>query len=218
MLIAHSGTQNHFFSKAPISRPWLWPVLLSPVRVQPATLPNCSPPTREFREALPAAVWDAAGSASPECDPASPASELCRADRPSVPPQPRRVMAVASAIAIVDANVERPILDRFSTKNPLIKWRTGRDSNPRTAINRYTLSRRAPSTTRPPVRKHLGVGGIHAPARLRKVRLNLSHKWLFAGLIRPIPTRFGAAPPPDRAGRSRSRPYSPPPRRTGTSG
>jgi hypothetical protein len=36
-------------------------------------------------------------------------------------------MAVASAIAIVDANVERPILDRFSTKNPLIKWRTGRD-------------------------------------------------------------------------------------------
>jgi hypothetical protein len=31
-------------------------------------------------------------------------------------------------------------------------WRTGRDSNPRTAINRYTLSRRAPSTARPPVR------------------------------------------------------------------
>ena len=34
----------------------------------------------------------------------------------------------------------------------LAVWRTGRDSNPRTAINRYTLSRRAPSTARPPVR------------------------------------------------------------------
>ena len=33
-----------------------------------------------------------------------------------------------------------------------VGWRTGWDSNPRTAINRYTLSRRAPSTTRPPVR------------------------------------------------------------------
>src|SRR5689334_20902685 len=41
-------------------------------------------------------------------------------------------------------------------------WRTGRDSNPRTAINRYTLSRRAPSTTRPPVRK--GSGAYTAPA------------------------------------------------------
>src|SRR5690606_26346312 len=31
-------------------------------------------------------------------------------------------------------------------------WRTEGDSNPRYAINVYTLSRRAPSTTRPPVR------------------------------------------------------------------
>ena len=32
-------------------------------------------------------------------------------------------------------------------------WRRGRDSNPRYAINVYTLSRRAPSTTRPPLRE-----------------------------------------------------------------
>src|SRR5690554_8173419 len=31
-------------------------------------------------------------------------------------------------------------------------WRTEGDSNPRYAINVYTLSRRAPSTARPPVR------------------------------------------------------------------
>ncbi len=31
-------------------------------------------------------------------------------------------------------------------------WRRGRDSNPRDAINAYTLSKRAPSATRPPIR------------------------------------------------------------------
>ena len=40
-------------------------------------------------------------------------------------------------------------------KNPhryvRIKWRTGRDSNSRWALDPNTLSRRAPSTTRPPV-------------------------------------------------------------------
>ncbi len=33
----------------------------------------------------------------------------------------------------------------------MCKWRTGRDSNPRYGVTVYTLSRRAPSTTRPPV-------------------------------------------------------------------
>src|SRR5438874_13366600 len=40
----------------------------------------------------------------------------------------------------------------MSPGRTLFYWRTERDSNPRTAINRYTLSRRAPSTTRPSVR------------------------------------------------------------------
>src|SRR5688572_28531570 len=31
-------------------------------------------------------------------------------------------------------------------------WRSGRDSNPRYAFGVYSLSRRAPSTTRPPLR------------------------------------------------------------------
>ena len=38
--------------------------------------------------------------------------------------------------------------------------RTGRDSNPRDAINVYTLSRRAPSTTRPPVREGVASRGL----------------------------------------------------------
>ena len=49
----------------------------------------------------------------------------------------------------------------FASKNPnpliargflLTDWRRGRDSNPRYAINVYTLSRRATSTTHPPLR------------------------------------------------------------------
>src|SRR5690606_37425392 len=35
---------------------------------------------------------------------------------------------------------------------PLRIWRRGRDSNPRYAFGVYTLSRRAPSTARPPLR------------------------------------------------------------------
>jgi hypothetical protein len=35
---------------------------------------------------------------------------------------------------------------------PMIVWRRERDSNPRYAFDVYTLSRRAPSTTRPPLR------------------------------------------------------------------
>ena len=37
-------------------------------------------------------------------------------------------------------------------KGPFLIWRRKRDSNPRYAINVYTLSRRAPSTTQPPLR------------------------------------------------------------------
>src|SRR3569833_1247470 len=54
-------------------------------------------------------------------------------------------------------------------------WRTERDSNPRTAINRYTLSRRAPSTTRPSVHASQGAGiyrnwGAKQAGRLRTAR------------------------------------------------
>ncbi|CAN5232014.1 recombinase family protein [soil metagenome] len=35
-----------------------------------------------------------------------------------------------------------------------LKWRSGRDSNPGWAFDPYSLSRRAPSTTRPPLRMH----------------------------------------------------------------
>src|SRR5690606_28189340 len=40
----------------------------------------------------------------------------------------------------------------FTGKSPAAKWRSGRDSNPRYGFAVYSLSRRAPSTTRPPLR------------------------------------------------------------------
>ena len=44
-----------------------------------------------------------------------------------------------------------------------LKWRSGRDSNPRYGFAVYTLSRRAPSTTRPPLRE-AGSPSIGTPA------------------------------------------------------
>ena len=44
------------------------------------------------------------------------------------------------------------------------RWRRGRDSNPRWAINPYTLSRRAPSAARTPLREVDG-GGVPAAPR-----------------------------------------------------
>ncbi len=45
------------------------------------------------------------------------------------------------------------------------KWRSGWDSNPRRALDPYTLSRRAPSTTRPPLRAGAAsMGGAGSPA------------------------------------------------------
>ena len=41
---------------------------------------------------------------------------------------------------------------------PGLKWRRGRDSNPRYAFDVYSLSRGAPSTTRPPLRSGLIIG------------------------------------------------------------
>lgn len=40
------------------------------------------------------------------------------------------------------------------------RWRSGRDSNPRYAFDVYSLSRRAPSTTRPPLRIALEGGSL----------------------------------------------------------
>jgi site-specific DNA recombinase len=47
-----------------------------------------------------------------------------------------------------------------------LKWRSGRDSNPRYAFDVYSLSRRAPSTTRPPLR----IAGGSALALIAGVR------------------------------------------------
>lgn len=54
------------------------------------------------------------------------------------------------------------------------KWRSGRDSNPRYAFDVYSLSRRAPSTTRPPLRRNQivavsGVNRVHIPSHWRRL-------------------------------------------------
>ncbi len=48
------------------------------------------------------------------------------------------------------------------------KWRSGRDSNPRYAFGVYSLSRRAPSTTRPPLRIALELRPLAARDHFRK--------------------------------------------------
>ena len=50
---------------------------------------------------------------------------------------------------LVPQIISKPLKNK---QNQLLNWRRERDSNPRYAINVYTLSRRAPSTTRPPLR------------------------------------------------------------------
>ena len=74
-----------------------------------------------------------------------------------------------------------PLIKREAPRGGLsLYWRRGRDSNPRYAINVYTLSRRAPSTARPPLPLHPLAprprGAVAPPhrkgARTRRGRLN----------------------------------------------
>ena len=48
-------------------------------------------------------------------------------------------------------------------------WRSGRDSNPRWAFDPYSLSRRAPSTTRPPLRMLWRLRALAGLETLRKM-------------------------------------------------
>ena len=51
-----------------------------------------------------------------------------------------------------------------------LKWRSGRDSNPRYGFAVYSLSRRAPSTTRPPLRMLWRLRALAGLGAFRKVR------------------------------------------------
>jgi site-specific DNA recombinase len=53
---------------------------------------------------------------------------------------------------------EELVITAANTCTVHLPWRSGRDSNPRYAFDVYTLSRRAPSTTRPPLRAPCGCG------------------------------------------------------------
>src|SRR3954469_1569041 len=67
----------------------------------------------------------------------------------------------------------------------------GRDSNPRYAFGVYSLSRRAPSTTRPPLRMRWKEGDLVAPRHQGKARWSGRDWTRFA---RPSPPRSRAAP------------------------
>src|SRR5687768_3482447 len=55
-----------------------------------------------------------------------------------------------------------PLLSHFPLLYQTLttRWRSGRDSNPRYAFGVYSLSRRAPSTTRPPLRMPARAGPL----------------------------------------------------------
>ncbi|ABQ69730.1 Resolvase, N-terminal domain [Rhizorhabdus wittichii RW1] len=56
----------------------------------------------------------------------------------------------------------------------VLKWRSGRDSNPRYGFAVYSLSRRAPSTTRPPLRMRWKAGSLAGGDGFRKAREHVS--------------------------------------------
>jgi hypothetical protein len=58
---------------------------------------------------------------------------------------------------------------------PAERWRRGRDSNPRYAVNVHTLSRRAPSTARTPLRRGDATAGVAQQTVVkRKLRARLA--------------------------------------------
>ena len=85
---------------------------------------------------------------------------------PGIPPFPAQVLLSAVPKQTENARVRaRKCLFSLVCQILRTSWRSGRDSNPRYAFGVYSLSRRAPSTTRPPLRMRrkgcalaLGVG------------------------------------------------------------
>ena len=80
------------------------------------------------------------------------------------------------------------------------EWRSGRDSNPRYGFAVYSLSRRAPSTTRPPLPPH--PDGVHKPKESRWKGAHVGKEALVGNLAGPRPKplcrlpmrRFGNPP------------------------
>ena len=74
------------------------------------------------------------------------------ATRAALPPSPQTLRSCRKRTRYRGTVMgARAILQRKRNKIS-VKWRSGRDSNPRYAFGVYSLSRRAPSTTRPPLR------------------------------------------------------------------
>jgi hypothetical protein len=71
-----------------------------------------------------------------------------------------------------DTGLERHTRDGSPPPHFRSFWRRGRDSNPRYAINVYTLSRRAPSTARTPLHTQT----LHTPSMAQR-----------SGRLRPLP-------------------------------
>jgi hypothetical protein len=101
---------------------------------------------------------------------------LIRRGGPRLTPSGRRRCAATSKLALrvcrtrqAPNQAARFANQKRDHEGPFFDWRRGRDSNPRWAINPYTLSRRAPSTARTPLRKLLfEFGGDPDPATPRR--------------------------------------------------
>jgi hypothetical protein len=101
-----------------------------------------------------------------EGDPLGPEREglFGRPKRPASPLRGRRRCAATFSPALracesnpVGLSSSRPLRQlKRDPSGSLFNWRRGRDSNPRWAINPYTLSRRAPSTARTPLPEETG--------------------------------------------------------------
>ena len=79
------------------------------------------------------------------------------------------VRITGSKTRLLQTLVGKPGVNAVPTQG--LKWRSGRDSNPRYAFDVYSLSRRAPSTTRPPLRIALEGARLAAHQRAGKPQM-----------------------------------------------
>ena len=77
-----------------------------------------------------------------------------RGERAEIQRRIRGRISLHGTVLTAERRYSAPFSPRAGAPYPDIEtgWRSGRDSNPRYAFDVYSLSRRAPSTTRPPLR------------------------------------------------------------------
>ena len=139
--------------------------------------PSCSPPRSSPRWQAPRPPTRRAARASPPRSPPTARANILCARRctydadggliaeAAADQDSSLVSILASAGGLIRRLPDAPPAAAGDTVDILMldrcrkEWRSGRDSNPRWAFDPYSLSRRAPSTTRPPLRMHRDTPG-----------------------------------------------------------